>query len=184
MIRDALVVGINNYEHLQPLKTPANDAEAIARCLGQNDNFRVWRVPELIDPFKKARIVAPGQAKEEYLVRQNDLEQAIARLFLAEGRNTPDTVLFYFSGHGLRKPPGTSQEGYLATCDSNPDDSKWGFSLSELKGILEKSRVRQQIIWLDCCYSGELINLEDANPGNRGRVSDRCFIAACREFEE
>ena len=184
MIRDALVVGINNYEHLQPLKTPAKDAEAIAKCLGQNDNFRVWRVPELIDPFKKARIVAPGQAKEEYQVRQNDLEQAIARLFLAEGRNIPDTALFYFSGHGLRKPPGTSQEGYLATCDSNPNDSKWGFSLSELRGILEKSRVRQQIIWLDCCYSGELINLEDANPGNRGSVSDRCFIAACREFEE
>ncbi len=185
MTRDALVVGINNYEHLQRLKTPAKDAEAVARALSMNDNnFQVWRLPELIDPLKQTRLVARSQTKPEYQVRQDDLEQAIARLFLAEDRNIPDTALFYFSGHGLRKPPGTSQEAYLATCDSDPHNSKWGFSLGELRRILDKSRVRQQIIWLDCCHSGALINPDDLNPRSRGEVRDRCFIAACREFEE
>ena len=30
MSRDALIVGINTYDHLQSLKSPAEDAEAIA----------------------------------------------------------------------------------------------------------------------------------------------------------
>jgi uncharacterized caspase-like protein len=33
MIRNALVVGINSYQRLNPLKTPAEDAEAVARVL-------------------------------------------------------------------------------------------------------------------------------------------------------
>jgi hypothetical protein len=39
-------------------------------------------------------------------------------------------------------------------------------------------------IWLDCCHSGELLNiLDEANPGKDGQALDRCFIAACRGFE-
>jgi hypothetical protein len=33
MSRDALVVGINTYEHFKPLTSPAEDAEAIAQLL-------------------------------------------------------------------------------------------------------------------------------------------------------
>ncbi len=58
-----------------------------------------------------------------------------------------------------------------------------GLSLKWLRCLLEKSKVRQQIIWLDCCYSGELLNFDEANPGNIGNARDRCFIAASREFE-
>ncbi len=49
--------------------------------------------------------------------------------------------------------------------------------------MLQSSPVKQQIVWLDCCYSGELFNISEANPGEEGDVRDRCFIAACREFE-
>ncbi|MDJ0680104.1 MAG: pentapeptide repeat-containing protein, partial [Xenococcaceae cyanobacterium MO_167.B52] len=42
---------------------------------------------------------------------------------------------------------------------------------------------RQQIIWLDCCHSGELLNFNEADPGEQGQARDRCFIAASREFE-
>jgi hypothetical protein len=53
MSRDALVVGINIYKHLSPLKSPATDAEAIAQRLEQDGEFRVVRLPEAIAlPFQ------------------------------------------------------------------------------------------------------------------------------------
>ncbi|NEQ31479.1 MAG: caspase family protein, partial [Leptolyngbya sp. SIO4C5] len=36
MSRDALVVGINHYQHLSRLKAPGTDAEAIAQRLEQD----------------------------------------------------------------------------------------------------------------------------------------------------
>ena len=59
----------------------------------------------------------------------------------------------------------------------------WGIDLRWLRELLQKSQVKQQIIWLDCCHAGEIIKLEDANPGNRGEDFRQCFIAATREYE-
>jgi hypothetical protein len=36
---------------------------------------------------------------------------------------------------------------------------------------------------LDCCFSGELLNFEEAKPRDGGKARDRCFIAASKEFE-
>ncbi len=47
MSRDALVIGINEYTDLNPLKKPANDAEAIAQLLETKGDFRVKRLPVL-----------------------------------------------------------------------------------------------------------------------------------------
>ena len=73
--------------------------------------------------------------------------------------------------------------GFLATSDVNPDLGNWGIRLKWLRELLQESPVRQQIIILDCCYSGELLNFDEADPGDRGKGRDRCFIAASREFE-
>jgi hypothetical protein len=94
----------------------------------------------------------------------------------------PDTALLFFSGHGLRKDRGI-QEGYLGTSDVNPSIGNWGLSLQWLRRLLQESAVRQQVIWLDCCYSGEILNFEEVDPGDRGRGRDRCFISASREYE-
>jgi len=45
MSRDALVIGINEYNNLNHLKKPANDAEAIAQLLETKGGFRVKRLP-------------------------------------------------------------------------------------------------------------------------------------------
>ncbi|MDE5082757.1 MAG: ATP-binding protein, partial [Trichodesmium sp. St18_bin1] len=39
-----------------------------------------------------------------------------------------------------------------------------------------------QIVWLDCCFSGELLNFQEADPGT-GKEISRCFITASRSFE-
>ncbi|GET41842.1 nSTAND1 domain-containing NTPase [Microseira wollei] len=175
MSRDALVVGINTYGNLPRLEAPAEDAEAIAQLLTSSGEFRVKRIPEAVTD----NTIHVGRKTK---VTLKELEEALVQLFLPEGRMSPDTALFYFSGHGLRKNRGI-QEGFLATSDVNPDLSNWGLSLQWLRRLLEESPIPQQIIWLDCCYSGELLNFDEANPGEKGKGRDRCFIAASREFE-
>jgi hypothetical protein len=181
MSRDALIVGINTYycDGLKNLSTPASDAEAIAQRLHKDGEFHVIRLPEYRDPFENnRREVAPSQD-----VKVAQLEDALEQLFLPDGNSIPDTALFYFSGHGLRKSGRRGSEGFLATSDADPDARNWGLSLKWLRELLKDSPIKQQIIWLDCCYSGELLNFSEADPGDRGQARDRCFIAASREFE-
>lgn len=178
MSRDALVVGINTYTHssLGSLGAPAEDAEAIAQQLYQNGSFRtVHRLPE-VEAEDGLRV---GQKTK---VTLNELEDSLVQLFNPSGQNLPETVLFFFSGHGVRKDKGI-QEGFLATSDADPNAGFYGLSLQWLRRLLQESPIRQQIIWLDCCYSGELLNFAEADPGDRGKGRDRCFIAASRGFE-
>ena len=177
MSRDALVVGINKYERFNPLNAPGGDAEAVAQRLEQYGEFKVTRLPGVKD--KQNNRIRVGQKTK---VTLSQLEDAIIQLFMPEGRSVPDTAILYFSGHGLRKSRGI-QEGFLASSDVNPEGGNWGLSLQWLRRLLLASEVRQQIIILDCCYSGEVLNVAEADPGERGKGRDRCFIAASREFE-
>ena len=179
MSKDALVVGINIYQEdkLRNLKAPAEDAEALAQMLEEYGEFQVERLPEAIN----AETRKPSLAKTREL-SLTDLEDALVKLFKPEGKQIPDTTLFYFSGHGLRKNKGI-QEGFLCTSDVRPQLGFNGLSLQWLRRLLQESPVRRQIIWLDCCHSGEILNFNEADPGEIGQARDRCFIAASREFE-
>jgi uncharacterized caspase-like protein len=55
-------------------------------------------------------------------------------------------------------------------------------SLRDVREILQASSVRQQIIWLDCCFSGELLNFKDTDLGGQGSGCDRFLIAASRDY--
>lgn len=174
MMRDALIVGINNYQFLPSLRAPTHDAEAVAQILESYGDFRVTRLPEAIEegrPRVGARSPVSLQA----------LEASLVRLFKPKGRNIPHTALFYFSGHGLQKDAGI-QEGYLALSDANPAQGFYGLSLFWLRRLLQESPVRQRIVLLDCCHSGELLNFAEADPGASAGV-DRLFMAASRDYE-
>src|SRR5579883_683535 len=174
MSRDALVVGISTYQCLPSLSAPSHDAEAIAQRLQTDGDFRVVRIPEIIQAGQ-ARIGFKTQ------VTAAELEAALVRIFKPKGNNIPQTAVFYFSGHGLQKDAGV-QEGFLATSDANPAAGFYGLSLFWLRRLLQESPVRQRIVLLDCCHSGELLNFLEADPGARAGV-DRLFMAASREYE-
>ncbi|MBE9059877.1 caspase family protein [cf. Phormidesmis sp. LEGE 11477] len=174
MSRDALVVGINQYQALPALSASAADAEAVAARLQAQGEFRVQRLPEVI---KQKR---PVVGQRSGLTTQM-LESALIKLFKPKGKSIPATALFYFSGHGLQREAGI-QEGYLATSDTNPGQGNFGISLDWLRRLLQNSPVRQIVVILDCCHSGELLTFRDADPGARPGT-DRLFMAASREYE-
>ena len=182
MNRQALVVGINRYPFIkQHLQKPASDAEAIAHLLETHGGFKVRRLPAGIADRKFQVNPKPGNGEEEVNIRV--LEEGLLELFAIGEKNCPDIALLFFAGHGLRKPRGL-KEGFLATSDACPRKELYGFPLNSLRDILLESEVKQQIIWLDCCHSGQFIDvLNKTDPGNAGKVRDRCFIAACSASE-
>jgi WD40 repeat protein len=174
MSRDALIVGINTYQYLPSLQAPAKDAEAIAQRLHSYGEFRVHRLPEIIQSGK-------SQVGEKTPVTLQELETALINLFKPKGNNPPHTALFYFSGHGIQRDAGI-REGYLAVSDANPAKGFCGLSLFWLRRLLQESPVRQRIVILDCCHSGELLNFLEADPGAQAGT-DRLFMAASKEYE-
>lgn len=174
MSRDALIVGVSTYQYLPSLSAPGHDAEAIAQRLQTDGDFRVTRLPEIVQAGQpRVGVKTP--------VRLAELEAALVRLFKPKGNHIPQTALFYYSGHGLQKDAGI-QEGFLATSDANPAAGIYGLSLFWLRRLLQESPVRQRILLLDCCHSGELLNFLEADPGARSGT-DRLFMAASREYE-
>lgn len=175
MSRDALIIGINTYQHLPSLGAPAKDAESVARCLESFGECRVMRMPEAIRNQKPT-------VSQQAVVTTKMLEEGLIRLFKPAGKNIPQTAIFYYSGHGLQRNAGI-QEGYLATSDANPALGHYGLSLYWLRRLLQESPVRQRVVILDCCNSGELLNVLEADPGAKAGT-DRLFMAASREYEE
>jgi len=111
---------------------------------------------------------------------------------------TKDTLLFYFSGHGV--PDG--QDVYLASSEINTiAPSKRGFSFDALTKTINLSRSEKIITILDCCHSGKA-SLEGKG-GNKGDSAatvaagsidgtsaileqghGKCLLAASRADEE
>jgi energy-coupling factor transporter ATP-binding protein EcfA2 len=166
MEREALVVGINKYPRIGDLDMPEADAKAIADILKTYGGFKVTRLPE-----------APGER-----VCSERLKTEITRLFCPNGKHPPKTALFFFAGHGLLERLGTVTQSHLATSDSNDATGAFGLSLTLLRALLQDSQVTQQIVWLDCCFSGGFIDPKKAAP-DYAKGYDRCFIAACRDYE-
>jgi len=179
MNRQALVVGINHYPllrdgsgHPQNLIKPAADAEAIAQLLETSGNFHVQRFPDVkiegywqVDPHPKTKNSSI-----------NLLKEAISKLFNPPN-NVPETALLFFVGNSLLDEEGGVKEGFLATSDTNPQKGKWGISLHWLSQLLQKSPVKQQLIWLDCYYQEKEIDfLQTALSNLESTYNDRCFM--------
>jgi WD40 repeat protein len=174
MKRQALIVGINQYAFDEDLPTPAADAEAVAQLLEKYGDFEVHRLPTQ----DAARRVAPDEQ-----LKLEELEEAIIRLFQPKSGIIPETALLFFAGHGLQRERDGETEGFLITSEARPGMDKGLFSLKMLRQLLQDSLVRQQLVWLDCCHSGELFNFTETDLGEKKRGRDRCFIAASREFQ-
>ena len=134
MMRLALIVGINYYEHCSPLFGCVNDARAVQAVLERNKDGTVNFDCKLLTSTDQNERVDRGYLKDQ-----------IQDLFKREA----EIALFYFAGHGHIEATG----GYLLATNSERGDG--GVSLSEILTLANKSPAPNKVIrMLDSCHSG------------------------------
>lgn len=144
MARRALLIGIDQYDKVSPLKGCVNDALAMKEVLERHENGNLnYDCRVLTNPEPKALTGAKPKPITRRLLREQWTE-----LF----ENFDGDVLFYFSGHGSP----TNVGGYLVTQDGEPGDP--GLPMNDLLTLANKSKAKSILLILDCCFGGDLGN--------------------------
>jgi Caspase domain len=131
-MRKALLVGIDDYPNA-PLSGCVADAELMRQVLSKNEDG---------SPNFDCRVITAPHAR----VERPHLRQAIEQLFGDEA----DVALLHFSGHGAVSNLG----GYLVTQDVKRYDE--GVPMADVLTFANNRRVKEVVIFLDCCHSGAL----------------------------
>lgn len=160
-MRKALCVGIDSYTVIEDLHGCVNDANSVKAALERNGDGTL--------NFDVKLMCATSETS--YITRA-DLKDAIEELFKSES----EIALLYYSGHGSVDATG----GYLCTSEiERPDD---GLSLNDVMSFVAKSKAQNNVIILDCCFSGKI-----ASPTEMQNYSvlhnGTTVLAACGDTE-
>lgn len=138
MKRWGIIIGINGYDdaNINGLRYAAQDAQAV---------YNVLTHPAT-GSFRKEHVHLLTSGGEGQPTRSNILESLAV---LRKTAGPEDTVLFYFSGHGLTQ----QGENYLLPIDART--SIPGETAIPLSRVYQAIRdTKRQIILLDACHSG------------------------------
>ncbi len=167
--RSALVIATSRYDdsRLNQLRAPVRDAEDLAAVLADPD----------IGGFSVATVIDQTEAR---------IRREIAA-FLHE-RTADETVLIYLSCHGIQDRRGRLLFAATDTETQFPHAS--AVRATELLDELDECKAHQQILILDCCFSGSFSDSKGGRKGEldlerqlRGHSRGREVLTASRGFE-
>ncbi|MES2295498.1 MAG: caspase family protein [Pseudomonadota bacterium] len=125
----ALVIGNARYVNEKPLRNPANDARLIADTLRKDLGF--------------------DTVIEKFDLDRRGLIDAITNLEQIAGDS--DTIVVYYSGHGMQGPGGN----YLIPVDARINEAAHvrveGIAASDIMDVLKNSQARVGLLILDAC---------------------------------
>jgi uncharacterized caspase-like protein len=172
----ALIIAVSNYERYEALDFCRRDGEGIYNLL----NSLGYEISD------KNKLVG-------HVLGEN-MRDAIIDFFTDEKIEPDDTLLFYYSGHGIESLSGNV---YLAPSDMIPSKpTKRGFSFDDLRGEIQESTSKKIVLMLDCCHSGSAA----ISKGNTNKTSQListiekdskiieegegiCILAASQEYQ-
>ncbi|MDJ0651176.1 MAG: caspase domain-containing protein, partial [Xenococcaceae cyanobacterium MO_188.B19] len=134
-----LLVGVNQYEdaELPSLQYSALDCQGLGEALTEATN--ITREITLHHDFA---------ANKPTL---NTVRESLKRII--SSAQSRDTILFYFSGHGILD--SETQQVYLCLGDTQKTDlPTTGLALNDVLRLLKNCQASQQLVWLDACHSG------------------------------
>lgn len=158
-MKRALLIGINNYPGNE-LKGCIEDIKQVKAAIEKNGdgspNFDVMMMPDV-------------QTAAEVM-------ENVQRLFGGDG----EAALLYFSGHGYVNDTGA--EIVMPQDIATPGQYYSGIQMRTIMDVVNNSRVRNKIVILDCCHSGNMgrYKVEDSSSHLQSGVS---ILTACREDE-
>jgi hypothetical protein len=165
--RFAILIGINDYND-RPLSYCANDVIALQNVLIDRCGFEKNNIKTIISTKEKPIDVTFELIKTQIELIQNDFGA------------TKDTILFYFSGHGI-----FDEEFKL---DLKNDDVVFNLFFDEIKRLIPQNL----ILIIDACHSGFLFELKgkdeitlDEYWKERYKLNTKgfYFLAACDQNE-
>jgi hypothetical protein len=130
----ALIIGNQDYQVLEHLQTPRNDAERAGQLLKEKYGFTVQVIEDAND-------VAMLRAL-------NDLNKVL---------QPNDNLLIYYAGHGTRLKTGGNDAGYWLPVNAErpPDDTFW-VPNEQITSHLARLPARRILVVADSCYAGLL----------------------------
>lgn len=176
MERYALLIGVSEYpDGLAPLPSATQDVAAMKRVL---------KDPKLGDFQNVECLINPNQAM---------LSQRIERWF--RERQSDDLAVLFFSGHGIKDE---RRKLYFAASDTEKLDGQLirstALSADSMHELIKFGTCNQQVIILDCCFSGAFGNTLSAKDdgaveleeqlGAEGRVVLASTSSVDYSFEE
>lgn len=160
MERRALLVGVNDYDNFGSLTGCVLDATAMEGLVSRHYDG---------SPNYDCRLLTT--AKER--ITRERLREVWEQLF----DSFPDSILFYFSGHG-----GVAKtDEVLATQDGTEKEP--GLPMGELLALANESKAREVLLILDCCYSGALGNPRALRENHTQLREGVTILTACRSNE-
>lgn len=132
-MRKALIVGVKDEKN--PLKGSIKDAQKLANILSKNYDLSPNFYCDLL-------------LSSEMDITEGRLRNKVVDLFKYES----DVALFYYSGHGAFN----EFDSYLLTQDNKIGDL--GLPINDIIKLANQSPVKEIIIILDCCFSGQVGN--------------------------
>jgi formylglycine-generating enzyme required for sulfatase activity/uncharacterized caspase-like protein len=162
----AIVIGINNYDNLQPLKYAKRDAEVMAAWLREEAQFeQVFLFTEDSPPIP----TNPPIPTQPTFGR-------LRRFLQAQFENTQQTLLkpgdnlwFFFAGHGRR----FADQDYLMLPDSNPAEvESTAISVDYVTQRLRRSGADNVVLFLDACRNqGDRMGLGIGEERHQGVIT-------------
>ena len=131
----ALIIGNQDYQVLEHLQTPRNDAERAGQILKEKYGFTVQVVEDANDVAMLRAI--------------NDLNKVL---------QPNDNLLIYYAGHGTRlQTTGSADVGYWLPINAErpPDDTFW-VPNEQITAHLARLPARRVLVVADSCYAGLL----------------------------
>jgi hypothetical protein len=182
----AIVVGINAYPRLRPLKGALKDATKFAEWLknpsgGALPERNVELVISPEEPQLNLRKAAPIQ---------EDIDAALTRFGVERGKRIGRRLYFYFAGHGI----GTAfNEVGMLMAHAAMTALKRNIGLARYRDYLHEHALFDQIVFIIDCCRDRTGGVETAGPdftntgdGPAGAVDDFTIMAAAygeRAFE-
>jgi len=127
----ALIIGNNAYTEFPQLKTPVNDAQAIARILQQKYRFKT----EVLINADRAAILRTINRYRERLTGN-------------------DNFLLYYAGHGDLDEK--NNRGHWLPVDASPVDTTNWISNEDITSQINIMEAKHIMVIADSCYSGTL----------------------------
>ncbi|CCK80676.1 caspase family protein [Desulfobacula toluolica] len=143
----ALIIGIQNYEdpEINDLKTPLNDAKAMADVLENRYGFKINR-------------------KTDLLLDKKATKEAIytALRKITHTAEPEDSVLIYYAGHG--DIDRTLNDGWWIPVDAKGGNPVTYLDNTLVQKVMKSMKSKHVLLISDSCYSGTLFGRARAMP--------------------